>query len=70
MKLTVQGEMHCTELTKLTTKIHKLGYRKMPDGMYQNWLNRIQSEERDLCGLETGNLTATAAQANKLLLTY
>ena len=52
------------ELTELTTKIHKLGYRKMPDRMYQNWLNRMQSEEseRDLYGLEIRNITA--AQAN------
>jgi len=39
-------------------------YRKMPDRMYQSWLNRMQSkdEDRDLYGLEIRNLTA--AQAN------
>ena len=59
----VKNDEPFAELTELTTKIHKLGYRKMPDRMYQNWLNRMQSEEdRDLLGLKVANLTA--AQAN------
>lgn len=29
------------QMTKLYTTIHELGYRKMPEDMYQNWLNSM-----------------------------
>lgn len=29
------------QMTELYTKIHELGYRKMPEDMYQNWLNSM-----------------------------
>jgi len=42
----IKNEDQFAELTELTTKIHKLGYRKMPDRMYQNWLNNMKSEAK------------------------
>jgi hypothetical protein len=33
------------QMTELYTNIHKLGYRKMPQQMYANWLNSLNSEE-------------------------
>jgi len=60
----VNNNEYFAELTELTTKIHNLGYRKMPERMYKNWLDRVQSEEevKDFYGLKGANLTA--AQAN------
>lgn len=33
------------QMTELYGNIHKLGYRKMPQQMYANWLNSLNSEE-------------------------
>lgn len=33
------------QMTTLYTDIHRLGYRKMPQQMYTNWLNSLNSEE-------------------------
>lgn len=33
------------QMTELYTSIHKLGYRKMPQQMYTNWLNSLNDEE-------------------------
>lgn len=33
------------QMTELYTNIHTLGYRKMPQQMYQNWLNTLNAEE-------------------------
>ena len=70
--LEVKGDEQFAELTELTTKIHKLGYRKMPERMYQNWLNRMQSEEegKDLLGLKTVNLTASQANIKNPFADY
>jgi len=43
----IQTEAQLAELTELAIKIHKLGYREMPDRMYQNWLNNMRSQEKD-----------------------
>lgn len=36
-----------TQMTELYTNIHKLGYRKMPQQMYANWLNSLNAEDRN-----------------------
>ncbi len=35
------------QMTELYTNIHKLGYRKMPQQMYANWLNSLNVEDRN-----------------------
>lgn len=35
------------QMTELYTNIHKLGYRKMPQQMYANWLNSLNAEDRN-----------------------
>lgn len=37
---------HFSEMERLAENIHKLGYRKMPDKMYLQWLNSL-NEERE-----------------------
>jgi len=39
------GKEYFTELQKLAGYIHKLGYRKMPQQMYANWMNSLNSGE-------------------------
>lgn len=34
-----------SQMTELYTNIHTLGYRKMPEHMYMNWLNTLNAEE-------------------------
>jgi len=34
-----------SQMTELYTNIHKLGYRKMPQQMYANWLNSLNAED-------------------------
>jgi hypothetical protein len=36
-----------SQMTELYTNIHKLGYRKMPHQMYANWLNSLNTEDRN-----------------------
>lgn len=36
-----------SQMTELYTNIHKLGYRKMPQQMYANWLNSLNAEDRN-----------------------
>lgn len=36
-----------SQMTKLYTTIHQLGYRKMPHKMYINWINSLNSENRN-----------------------
>lgn len=36
-----------SQMTELYTNIHKLGYRKMPQKMYANWLNSLNAEDRN-----------------------
>lgn len=36
-----------SQMTELYTSIHKLGYRKMPQQMYTNWVNSLSSEDRN-----------------------
>lgn len=36
-----------SQMTELYTNIHKLGYRKMPQQMYTNWLNSLNAEDRN-----------------------
>jgi hypothetical protein len=36
-----------SQMTELYTSIHKLGYRKMPQQMYANWLNSLNAEDRN-----------------------
>ncbi|MFT3995753.1 MAG: hypothetical protein QM660_15695 [Dysgonomonas sp.] len=36
-----------SQMTELYTNIHKLGYRKMPQQMYANWLNSLNIEDRN-----------------------
>ncbi|MFT3993621.1 MAG: hypothetical protein QM660_04890 [Dysgonomonas sp.] len=36
-----------TQMTELYTNIHELGYRKMPQQMYQNWINSLNVEDRN-----------------------
>ena len=43
----VKNDKQFAALTELTAKIHKLGYRKMPDKMYEKWLNDMKSQERN-----------------------
>lgn len=35
------------QMTELYTTIHELGYRKMPQQMYANWLNSLNAEDRN-----------------------
>lgn len=35
-----------SQMTELYTTIHKLGYRKMPQQMYTNWVNSLKAENR------------------------
>ena len=70
--LEVKNDEQFAELTELTEKIHKLGYRKMPNRMYQNWLNRVQSEkeEKDFYGLKGANITASQANTKNPFADY
>lgn len=34
-----------SQMSELYANIHELGYRKMPEQMYQNWLNTLNAEE-------------------------
>lgn len=36
-----------SQMTELYTQIHKLGYRKMPQQMYVNWLNSLNIKDRN-----------------------
>lgn len=36
-----------SQMTELYTNIHQLGYRKMPQQMYANWLNSLNAEDRN-----------------------
>ena len=36
-----------SQMTELYTNIHKLGYRKMPQQMYANWMNSLSTEDRN-----------------------
>lgn len=36
-----------SQMTELYTRIHKLGYRKMPQQMYTNWVNSLSTEDRN-----------------------
>jgi hypothetical protein len=36
-----------SQMTELYTSIHKLGYRKMPQQMYANWLNSLNVEDHN-----------------------
>lgn len=36
-----------SQMTELYANIHKLGYRKMPQQMYANWLNSLNAEDRN-----------------------
>lgn len=36
-----------SQMTELYTNIHNLGYRKMPQQMYMNWVNSLSSEDRN-----------------------
>lgn len=36
-----------SRMTELYTNIHQLGYRKMPQQMYTNWLNSLNAEDRN-----------------------
>ena len=36
-----------SQMTELYTKIHTLGYRKMPQQMYMNWVNSLSTEDRN-----------------------
>lgn len=35
------------QMTELYTNIHELGYRKMPQQMYTNWVNSLNAEDRN-----------------------
>lgn len=36
-----------SQMTELYANIHSLGYRKMPQQMYMNWVNSLSSEDRN-----------------------
>lgn len=36
-----------SQMTELYTNIHELGYRKMPQQMYTNWVNSLSAENRN-----------------------
>lgn len=36
-----------SEMTTLLTHIHQLGYRKMPEQMYRNWMKSLNAENRN-----------------------
>lgn len=36
-----------SQMTELYTNIHELGYRKMPQQMYTNWVNSLSAEDRN-----------------------
>lgn len=36
-----------SQMTKLYTNIHELGYRKMPQQMYTNWVNSLSAEDQN-----------------------
>lgn len=36
-----------SQMTELYTNIHELGYRKMPQQMYMNWVNSLSTEDRN-----------------------
>lgn len=36
-----------SQMTELYTNIHNLGYRKMPQQMYSNWLNSLNTEDKN-----------------------
>lgn len=36
-----------SQMTELYTNIHELGYRKMPQQMYTNWVNSLTTEDRN-----------------------
>lgn len=36
-----------SQMAELYTNIHKLGYRKMPQQMYANWLNSLNAEDHN-----------------------
>lgn len=36
-----------SQMTELYTNIHELGYRKMPQQMYTNWMNSLSTEDRN-----------------------
>lgn len=36
-----------SQMTELYTNIHTLGYRKMPQQMYMNWVNSLSTEDRN-----------------------
>lgn len=36
-----------SQMTELYTNIHELGYRKMPQQMYTNWINSLSIEDRN-----------------------
>ncbi len=36
-----------SQMTELYTDIHELGYRKMPQQMYTNWVNSLSAEDRN-----------------------
>ncbi len=42
-----ESEELLAQMNELYTTIHKLGYRKMPQGMYLNWLKRMGTEDID-----------------------
>lgn len=43
----LQKQALFSQMTELYTNIHKLGYRKMPYQMYANWLNSLNTEDRN-----------------------
>ncbi|MDR2980223.1 MAG: hypothetical protein LBV02_07280 [Bacteroidales bacterium] len=60
-----------THFAELTTRIHQFGYRKMPDGMYQNWLSGMKSGERDnLQGMEMSSTTVAQAKEHSPFVKY
>lgn len=40
-----KGKELLSQITEITPLIHQLGYRKMPQGMYQNWLKSLNTED-------------------------
>lgn len=46
------------EMTKLYTKIHELGYRKMPEEMYLNWLVSLKEERSKYENKNINNFTS------------